>query len=946
MHLFTRFKNLTEHQHRFALRTSGAVAALVLVAVFIGGGGLHRSAQTVASIDSASQAAGTALGNSQGVPYAGTWTAYPANYQGCYINWSWRTYNAETGPLCDSPSGSSDWGTASGNSDTFGVGVFSIDSPYTGQGRTVYETRTYTIGGQVYDGGAYCPGWAPPQQDWNSETGFMDPAYCADGSGAPQCWPYGGSSYLVNTSCYHDVPSSLSGPSGNNAVGASSISVPIGTPYTLQWSCLPQRSVYYEYKTGQGTFSTGYWSYGTIYSYGLAQSLYGSTSNDPLFPTSSFAAQGLTGSYTITPNTAGTYTYSLNCYGGSYGMPISVTVQAAAPSAPTASITQSSNSTVAGGAFTVSWSSTNATSCTVSKTTPDGTVTNPWASGTSGSMGATPTQVGTHTWSISCSGAGGSASNSIYHTVTASTPTNTEPRGYLDAASCTFDGWAQDQDAPDVPIDVHFYVGSTFIGAVNASNYRADLCTGIGSCNHGFSYPTPSGYRTGSTYTVTAYAIDTAGGANPIIGSRSFTCAPSVQPSGAIGVSQTAITSGENFSYSGTYRATSPDTLTGYRIYINGVLYYEAGASGTLTTSPTFTYTNPPVGTYLIRPQVKSTQYPTWGYYTESSKTVTVSAPFDFAITTTNKTVTQGTAATHTIDGIRTSGNATSIGSFTLSGLPAGVTASFSPSICTPGTTSALCTTITINPGAATPGTYAVTAYATGGTITRSAPFYLTILSAGAYNFTLGNSGPTSIAQGNSAGTAITAQRTGGLDTVTGSFSTSGLPSGWTASFSPSSCTPTTTNAVCTTMTVGVSASASPGAYPIVVYATGGGVTQSTTVTINVVANTSVTPTVSVVASDSVAGETGASNEGTGYFTITRTADPSRALIVAYTISSGGGNATYGVDYTIDNTSTCTAITATSATIPVGANTCTIVISPQTDGISETNPELVVLTLQ
>jgi hypothetical protein len=117
-------------------------------------------------------------------------------------------------------------------------------------------------------------------------------------------------------------------------------------------------------------------------------------------------------------------------------------------------------------------------------------------------------------------------------------PPNTPPRGYLDAADCTaIAGWSQDQDAPSTGIDVHLYfdgpagtAGAPAI-ATTANIKRTDLCTAIGSCNHGFSLATPVGMADGKEHTVYAYGIDTQGGTNPELTNspKKFTC-PNVKP--------------------------------------------------------------------------------------------------------------------------------------------------------------------------------------------------------------------------------------------------------------------------------------------------------------------------------------------------------------------------------------------------------------------------------
>lgn len=117
-------------------------------------------------------------------------------------------------------------------------------------------------------------------------------------------------------------------------------------------------------------------------------------------------------------------------------------------------------------------------------------------------------------------------------------PSNRAPRGSLDSAACTgIAGWSQDQDAPATGIDVDVW----FNGAANAAGAdkirvvadqkRADLCTAIGSCNHGFTLDVPIGFRDGKAHAVHAYGIDTQGGANAELTNslKSLTC-PNAKP--------------------------------------------------------------------------------------------------------------------------------------------------------------------------------------------------------------------------------------------------------------------------------------------------------------------------------------------------------------------------------------------------------------------------------
>jgi len=110
---------------------------------------------------------------------------------------------------------------------------------------------------------------------------------------------------------------------------------------------------------------------------------------------------------------------------------------------------------------------------------------------------------------------------------------NHPPIGWLDSAGCdAIAGWSQDPDAPTQSIDVHIYFdgpagdpSATGI-PVHADVNRADLCTAIGSCNHGYSLATPYSFQDGKPHEVHAYGIDTGGGTNPELGAspQTLTC--------------------------------------------------------------------------------------------------------------------------------------------------------------------------------------------------------------------------------------------------------------------------------------------------------------------------------------------------------------------------------------------------------------------------------------
>jgi hypothetical protein len=121
------------------------------------------------------------------------------------------------------------------------------------------------------------------------------------------------------------------------------------------------------------------------------------------------------GTQTVTAGAAGTANYTLTC--GSVSNTAVVTV-ATPPPSPTVSLTLAPANITTAQSTTLSWSSANATSCTASGA---------WSGSkaTSGSISITPSAVGNFTYSMSCSGDGGSADASTALSVTAALSNST-----------------------------------------------------------------------------------------------------------------------------------------------------------------------------------------------------------------------------------------------------------------------------------------------------------------------------------------------------------------------------------------------------------------------------------------------------------------------------------------------------------------------------------------
>jgi hypothetical protein len=116
----------------------------------------------------------------------------------------------------------------------------------------------------------------------------------------------------------------------------------------------------------------------------------------------------------VRPNLTATATYTLTCTGSGGSAAQSVTVTVNPAPMPTVSLTATPASVVSGGSSTLNWSSTNASSCTAT-------------GGWSGAKGLTGTEVrggltSTTSYTLSCTGAGGTATQTVTVNVTPATP--------------------------------------------------------------------------------------------------------------------------------------------------------------------------------------------------------------------------------------------------------------------------------------------------------------------------------------------------------------------------------------------------------------------------------------------------------------------------------------------------------------------------------------------
>ncbi|MBZ5491264.1 MAG: hypothetical protein LAO76_10065 [Acidobacteriia bacterium] len=202
---------------------------------------------------------------------------------------------------------------------------------------------------------------------------------------------------------------------------------------------------------------------------------------------------------------------------------------------------------------------------------------------------------------------------------------------------------------------------------------------------------------------------------------------------------------------------------------------------------------------------------------------------FSLAAAPASQSVNQGSTATYTVTE-SVFDNYSNTVTFSVSGLPAGASPTFTPpTLSGAGTSSLSITTLATTPL----GSYPLTITGTDGVLTHTASVTLVIT---APDFSLTASSATqTVVVGNTANyTATVAALNGYTGTV--SLSVSGLPAGASPVFTPPSVTGSGSSGLAITTTAGTTPS---GSYPLVITATDGVLTHSASVTL-VVANFSI----------------------------------------------------------------------------------------------------------
>ncbi len=289
----------------------------------------------------------------------------------------------------------------------------------------------------------------------------------------------------------------------------------------------------------------------------------------------------------------------------------------------------------------------------------------------------------------------------------------------------------------------------------------------------------------------------------------------------------------------------NPSITAGNQQQFTATGTYSDGSHQDLTHTATWTSSLPSVATISgtglatgVAAGSTTIQATSGSIYGTTTLTVTATGNFTISASPASLTLAQGSPGTSTITTAVSGGFSSSI-SLSATGVPPGTTVSFNPSmIPAPGTGSS---TMTIAVGASTPvGTYPITVTGNGGGIQHSTTVTLTVTAVP--NFTISASPASlSVMQGTAGTSTITTAVSGGFSSSI-SLSATGVPTGTTVSFNPT--TIPAPGSGSSTMTIRVGLNTSMGTYPITVTGSGGGTQHTTTVNLTVTAevNLSWTP--------------------------------------------------------------------------------------------------------
>ena len=338
--------------------------------------------------------------------------------------------------------------------------------------------------------------------------------------------------------------------------------------------------------------------------------------------------------------------------------------------------------------------------------------------------------------------------------------------------------------------------------------------------------------------------------------------------------------------------------------------------SGTSGLAITTTAGTTPSGSYPL--VITATD----GVLTHSASVTLVVASFTVSATPASVTVQQGTSASYTITLTTASGYAGTV-NFSVSGLPASTTPVFSPaSLTASGTSTLTISTSSVSP-VTPPGTYPLTISASDGVSTATTQVVLVVNAIADFGISISPTSQT-VNPGENAGYGVTISSSAGFTGVV-NLSVSGLPTGATATFNPSS----VQGSGLSSLSIVPAANTAPGTYALTITGTSGPLVHTATATLVIVAASDFTisapPSISIKrnSSGSVTVTISAISGFTGTVNLSVSGLPSLVSAVFKPTSvtgSGTSTLTFTVDHRAQQGSSQITVTGTSGLLVHTAN--------------------------
>ena len=300
-------------------------------------------------------------------------------------------------------------------------------------------------------------------------------------------------------------------------------------------------------------------------------------------------------------------------------------------------------------------------------------------------------------------------------------------------------------------------------------------------------------------------------------------------PDGTLATRPSIISAPGSIGYGDAFTVATPDAanISSVVLVRNGAVTHSFGmdqrevglsftvGSGLLTATAPPNGNIAPPGYYMLFILNKS------GVPSVASFVQVTAIPPDFSLAATpsSRIVSRGKGSTYTVSVTPSHGFTRNV-SFSVTGLPSGATASFTPSSVSGSGSS----TLTVNTLSSTPtGTYTLTIRATSGTLTHTTQVKLAVA-----DFSISVSPSSRTVRRNSSTTYTVTASALGPFTATVAFSLTGLPASTSASFTPA----TVAGSGSSTLTISARAKGGKGTHSLTVTATGGGLAHSTNVSL------------------------------------------------------------------------------------------------------------------